>query len=44
MPEKLKYIQKKHATKYIDERGPIFDSMIQNLLALMQDYFKIYPE
>ena len=44
MPEKLKFLQKKHAQKSIEERGPMFDSMVQEIATLIEEYLQLYPE
>ena len=44
MPEKLKYLQKKHAQRYIEERGPMFNSIVQDVIKLTQEYLELYPE
>ena len=44
MPEKLKFLQKKHAQRYIEERGPMFQSMVQDVSRLVQEYSQLYPE
>lgn len=44
MPEKLKYLQKKHAQRYIEERGPMFNSIIEDVTKLIQEYLQLYPE
>ena len=32
MPAKLVYLQKEHARRYIDHRGPKFDVMVSDIL------------
>ena len=44
MPEKLKYLQKKHAQRYIEERGPMFDYIVEDIVKLTQEYLQLYPE
>ena len=44
MPEKLSYLQKKHAQRYIEKRGPMFDSIVEDIIKLTQEYLQLYPE
>ena len=44
MPEKLKYFQKRHAQRYIEERGPRLNPIIQDILKVIQEYLQLYPE
>ena len=44
MPQKLIYFQKKYAHERIEERGAIFDSMVEDVFAVAQKYLRLRPE
>lgn len=44
MPEKLTFLQKKYAQKYIKEEGERFESMVQQVLAVAERKAKERPK
>ena len=44
MPQKLIYFQKKYAQERIEERGEIFNSMVEDVFTVAQKYLQFHPE
>ena len=44
MPEKLSFLQKKYAEKYVQEDGVMLQSMIQRVLAFAEQYLQEHPQ
>ena len=44
LPEKLVFFQKKYAEKYISEDGVMFNSMIQKVLVVAEQYLAEHPQ